>query len=439
MPLPCPGPSPISLLDITNEFVGNNSRINSYYRGGTFVQNITENSKIPTSGQISFDQFFCSTGEIVVYITTNSSSVNVKSLFGTNWTTSRSKRLVINSGVIVYNTSNSASAYALIIFDDFNGKLTIENRGSIQGGPGRRGGDTIISGESRTNRSNGGNGGNAIYIGPTTAGAFNSKIVYINNLGTIYAGGGGGGEGVASSTGYSDYVTRSYRPYGTCCPLDVSLRGKGTNKGLGGWGQGYNQTNTAGTSGTTVFGAEISVSMTSLGSNGWRFPPNSTVSYNANISGQNGTHRFGSKVNLSYNMTSSGTPGGLSFNGTGNSIVLTRNSSGFTGTLTKDPNQSYTDNVANSGPIGTINNVTGGGPEQTAGILVISTNGVSDTINIPVPTTSSGSAGGTGGTWGTKGVTVTSGGSGGSAGYSIVNESKYVSYIRKGTISGLTN
>ena len=449
MPLPCPGPAPISLLDIQNEFGGSYldgtyTQIKEYYRGGGYVPNNDANTNIPTSGQISFDQFFCSSGEIVVYITQDTANVNVQSLFGNNWTRLIPKRLVINSGVRVYNTNpyeiSNLNGYAMRIYDTFNGKLTIQNFGSIQGAAGRRGGDTIVTGESRTNQSNGGQGGNAIYIGPTTYGTSgNGKIVYIDNQGTIYAGGGGGGKGGSNTSGSSTIVDSRFWPQVTgnpgCCPLDIRLVALGGSGGLGGWGQGYNQSNTSGSAGLAA-GVEATISMTSLGGNSFRFPPNSDITINANNSGQ-ATHYFSSNSTIRYNMNNSGTSGGLSFAGSNNSITLKRTNSGFSGTLTKDPNQSYTDNAINSGFTGRVNNVPGGGPEQTSGQVTIIANGFGQVFSL-----SAGGSGGTGGdgaTWGNTGATGNDGGSsGGASGYAIANRSQYVSYINQGTIAGQT-
>lgn len=57
--MPLPESGPISLSDIQNEFGGNNPiSITEYYRGGSLVPDTTTNSSIPTSGQISFDDFY---------------------------------------------------------------------------------------------------------------------------------------------------------------------------------------------------------------------------------------------------------------------------------------------------------------------------------------------------------------------------------------------
>lgn len=440
MALPCPGPDPISLLDIQNEFGGTaDTQIIEYYRGGAYVPNTAGNSTIPTSGQISFDDFFCSNNEVVVYITQDTANVVVSTLFGTDWTSSISKKLVVNSGVVVYNTNpyeiSNLDGYAMRIYDTFNGSLTIENNGSIEGASGRAGGTSIITGESRTNQDNGGQGGNAIYIGPTTYnGSALSKTVNIDNQGTIYAGGGGGGTGGLNSTATSSSSTYSYRPYGSCCPLDAVVKGRSVEGGDGGRGQGYDLSNTSGVSGSYV-GAEVTVSMTSLGGNSFRFPKDSIVTINAISSGQV-THYFSSNSTINYNVRSSGTTGGLYFAGSNNNITFTRYSSGITGDITKDPNQSYTDNAYGSGFTGSVINVSGGGPEQTSGQIRLVANGVNATITVPAV---SGYSGGTGGTWGNSGATGNNSGSpGGASGYAILNASQYVNYIDQGTIAGQT-
>ena len=445
MALPCPGPDPISLLDIQNEFGGTaDTQIIEYYRGGAYVPNTAGNSAIPTSGQISFDDFFCSSAipEIVVYITQDTANVVVSTLFGTDWTSSIAKRLVVNSGVVVYNTNpyeiSNLDGYAMRIYDTFNGSLTIENNGSIEGASGRAGGTSIITGESRTNQDHGGQGGNAIYIGPTTYnGSALSKTVNIDNQGgTIYAGGGGGGTGGSNSTATSSSSTYNYRPYGSSSPLDAVVKGRSVEGGDGGRGQGYNKIWMTGISASYV-GAEVTVSMTSLGGNSFRFPKDSIITINAQSSGQV-THYFSSNSNITYNMNSSGTTGGLSFAGSNNNITLNRYSSGFSGTITKDPNQSYADNPdSSSGFTGSVSNVSGGGPEQTSGQIKLVANGVNATITFPGVGTQY--RGGTGGTWGNSGQTGNNSGSpGGASGYAILNASQYVNYIDQGTIAGQT-
>lgn len=445
MALPCPGPASISLLDIQNEFGGTSeTQIIEYYRGGAYVSDAPKNYNIPTSGQISFDQFFCS-NEVIVYITQDTADVVVSTLFGTDWSSSKPKRLIINSGVAVYNTNpyaiSNLDGYAMRIYDTFNGTLTIENNGTIEGASGRGGGDSILTGESRTTQSHGGQGGNAIYIGPTTYnGSALSKTVYIDNQGTIYAGGGGGGTGGSSTSATSSSTSYSY----ASGSLTANVRGRSPVGGDGGIGQGtiffegthYNVSNGSGESATYI-GVQATVNVTYRGGNRFKFPKDSVITINATGSGQL-THYFSSNSTINYNMDSSATTGGLSFAGSNNSISLSRtNGSTFSGTLTKDSSQNYSDSSSGgSGSIGTVNNVSGGGSEQTSGQISIIATGVNATITVPAV---SGYSGGTGGTWGNSGATGNNSGSpGGASGYAIVNATQYVSYITEGTVSGQT-
>lgn len=176
---PTPGTDAISLLDIQNEFDGgiNPISITEYYRDGPYVKSYaegtTDNIPIgPAGNQISFSDFFCTNGEIIVHINKNTLNPDVSKLFGTYWTSLRPKRLIVDNGIYVYNTNpyktTLLNGYAMRVWDTLIGQLTIENYGFIQGAGGRYGGSSIIAGETRTNENAGGQGGNAIYIGPTT-------------------------------------------------------------------------------------------------------------------------------------------------------------------------------------------------------------------------------------------------------------------------------
>ena len=61
MALPCPGPAPISLQNIKTEFGGTGTTIpiNNYYKGGSIITQKWYATTIPTSGPISFANFFC--------------------------------------------------------------------------------------------------------------------------------------------------------------------------------------------------------------------------------------------------------------------------------------------------------------------------------------------------------------------------------------------
>jgi len=76
MPLQTSGQ--ISLNDIQNEFGGTNpTSITEYYRGGSFVPDTTTNSSIPTSGQISFDDFYGGSVLVAFIISTVTDSRSV--------------------------------------------------------------------------------------------------------------------------------------------------------------------------------------------------------------------------------------------------------------------------------------------------------------------------------------------------------------------------
>ena len=83
MALPCPGPAPISLQNIQTEFGGPSSgiAINSYYRGGSIVSQRWYSDTIPTSGAISFANFFCitkSTFWMVMYYDSSNLPIPIK-------------------------------------------------------------------------------------------------------------------------------------------------------------------------------------------------------------------------------------------------------------------------------------------------------------------------------------------------------------------------
>ena len=215
------------------------------------------------------------TTELVIHIlsannnTAANQNVNVQQLFErtypNSWSSNVSKRLIIDSGAVIGATDTSN--YALNIPGAFSGSVKVDNNGSIQGAGGV-GSDV--------------QGGVAIFAG--------AAGITINNLGTIYAGGGSGGTGgtggagsytATTSTqscggtppecpsGYSSTDTSSggccqtynyccglfncgctacsqYIQYRTCSAIILTLGGVGGN---GGPGQGYNQSAGAGATG----------------------------------------------------------------------------------------------------------------------------------------------------------------------------------------------
>jgi hypothetical protein len=182
-------PNSISLKQIQTEFGGADPiSISEYYRNGSYTT--SNNTNVPVDSTIhppiKFSNFYGAVAEILVVISATTTNLNISTLFGSYWTQTVPKRLVINSGVIIgaTNTSN----YALNIPSGFGGTVKVQNYGSIQGAGGA---------------TNGGNGGPAILAG--------ASGVSIDNQGTIYAGGGGGGGGGTGGAG--SYIAQSGRQY----------------------------------------------------------------------------------------------------------------------------------------------------------------------------------------------------------------------------------
>jgi hypothetical protein len=258
--------------------------------------------------------------EVVVYVNSNQTNLNLQTLFGSSiYTAGLNKKVVINSGVIIgaTNTSN----YALNIPSGFKGRMVVVNNGSIQGAGGA---------------ANSGTGGNAIFAGDAN--------IFIDNRGTIYSGGGGGGQGGTGGQGYYTYDcsyvqdlgssgfgsvfgcndscviifgsgayctgncidSTSCNPYG-CDPTVYSCYGcsryisqtctaytSGGIGGSGGVGQGYNQSSTSGSAGSAG-GINAGTGGTGGTGGGW------------GSSGNNG----GTGSNGNYTSGSSGSSGGL--------------------------------------------------------------------------------------------------------------------------------
>ncbi|QIG67945.1 hypothetical protein EVB55_010 [Rhizobium phage RHph_Y68] len=117
--------------------------------------------------------------EVVVTITSNTLNVNMQSLFTSAiWTNPAvSKRVVINSGVVVGSTLPGTAA--IRTGTGWSGTLNLDNYGEIQGAGGA---------------ANSGAGGHAILC--------EAAGMKIRNFGAIRGGGGGGGKGGNGGPGY---------------------------------------------------------------------------------------------------------------------------------------------------------------------------------------------------------------------------------------------
>lgn len=140
------------------------------------------------SGAISFSDFYGKASEIVKTVTASRVNLCLQDLFTpAEWVANTPKRVVINAGVEIGDTSSN---WALVQAWDATGvagswvnSLTLENRGVISGRPGP---------------ANSGVGGTALRV---IFGGRSGQKLLVNNLGTIRGGGGGGGRGGNGGTG----------------------------------------------------------------------------------------------------------------------------------------------------------------------------------------------------------------------------------------------
>lgn len=167
--------------DIVAEFGGNRPHaMSEYYRNGAYVT--SNNTNVPTSGAISFSNFYGGTAQFNFTITSSIQEANLYTLaIAAGW--DELAPLVVDINSTVYLWSASTSIGGLIIPSAFNVPVIINNYGKIIG----KGGN----GASGINNS-GAAGGPAIQNS-----AFNVQIN--NKSGAYIAGGGGGGQ----SGGYS--------------------------------------------------------------------------------------------------------------------------------------------------------------------------------------------------------------------------------------------
>ena len=166
--------------------------------------------------QNSFNEYYGASAEEVRTLSSGATNQNVSTLFGSDFTDSVAKRLIINSGVEIGATSTAN--YALQVPSGMGGTLIIQNAGTISGAGGQP-------------HTNGQAGETALYIA--------SNNVTVTNTGTIRGGGGGGGAGHYGTTGGS--VSTS---------VVNCVGGSYGYGGAGGNGQGYNQSQTNGAPGS---------------------------------------------------------------------------------------------------------------------------------------------------------------------------------------------
>lgn len=168
-----------------------------FYRGGSKVPNFTavdSNDGVPTSGQISFKEFYSTSARQALSVTITSSTTNYvmssnKPTGLSGFEASSDVTYTVNSGVVIGGTTVSTPAMETGPSSAWPAglTLTVVNNGTLVG----KGG----------NGGNGASGNWTTVTTPATAGqdggpAFKAgRAVTFTNNGAVYGGGGGGGGG----------------------------------------------------------------------------------------------------------------------------------------------------------------------------------------------------------------------------------------------------
>jgi hypothetical protein len=242
LPIACPGPAPISLLDIQSTFGGfYPTGIAEYYRDAGILSPTDEGTiGVPYAGSpISFADFFCKYPIYTINLSPNAVYTNqydicyqFKVAFGDAVWTGPGKKVLNIPSTTILTTNDTISSGTLLYWDrvsgmtgpQLGGSLTINNAGIIYGRGGRQGFFSTLS-----------DGGTAFEIT-----AIKNQITLINT-GKIIGGGGGGGVGGRGPRGLP-FGDPAYGQFNT----KLEARSLG---GVGGYGRGGNLldlTNTVG-------------------------------------------------------------------------------------------------------------------------------------------------------------------------------------------------
>ena len=174
--MPCPDNGQIKISDLVAEFGGSAPHaMSEYYRNAGLVPG--NNTNIPTSGQFALTNCYSAVNEIQHTHSDGDTHQDLSTIFGSNWSSTVPKRVIIPSGVTVGGTST----HAINVPTGMGGTLVMDISGNVEGASGA---------------ANGGTGGNAIYCAQT-----NGVTINLNSGGSIKAGGGGGGTGGTGGTG----------------------------------------------------------------------------------------------------------------------------------------------------------------------------------------------------------------------------------------------
>jgi len=220
----------ISFSALKSNFGGGNS-INTYYRGGNAVVNVSNNNNVPTGGTISFSQFRNSTNKVSGHCNGNFSHLQMRwEVYGdTLWQSKLNKTTRLSGHAGAINIDNPALRFN----NSGQGTIELETAGSgfAMGEPGQPGG----GGGGRGN-----DGGWAIHLASTVK---ISDSVWTGRVKGAGGGGGGGGNGGRGGGGGHSGVIKCTGWFcngrARDCRRDGGNGGNGGNGGQGGWGRGY--------------------------------------------------------------------------------------------------------------------------------------------------------------------------------------------------------
>ena len=192
------GSGAIKLSEIQTEFGGSNPiSISEYYRNGTYVP--SNNTDVPTSGEISMSDFYNGVAATVLTIATNATEYNILTqavAAGFNNSVGGVIQVTVNSGVTVNASTTHAMQTGAL---HASTTLTITNNGIIQGYDGAAGTTQSSPGVAG---GAGGTPGQAIEVNVASG----ATVTVTNASGaTIQSGRGGpGGGGGPGKGGYRD-------------------------------------------------------------------------------------------------------------------------------------------------------------------------------------------------------------------------------------------
>ncbi len=229
----------ISMSSIHSNF-GAGYALGNYYRGQG-IANLSQNSHVPTSGTISFNNLRGCVSKITANANGNWTHAQARwELFSqTEWDSGVTKVINMN-----YNSgSNSTGDPAIRLNNSGGGDITLNINNAGGGGGGASGPSVRGHAGSRgsANSGNGGSGGLALHVASPVkipSGHFNSRIA---------AGGGGGGGGGQGGQGGGGGNNGGYKCSGWFCHTQYrwchhgsgGTGGSGGGGGQGGRGNGY--------------------------------------------------------------------------------------------------------------------------------------------------------------------------------------------------------